>query len=110
MDRDCDVFEVYPDHTIRWRICVRGTRPALDTLEALAKQTVNECFATDIGTQEIIGRVNEGRAAARILENDWGRHEVEVKNSPDADDGPIERHQNKQHQGLHDRQTQPDSK
>jgi hypothetical protein len=72
VDHDYDVFEVYPDRTIRWRICVRGTRPALDTLEALAKQTVNECFATNVSTQEIIGRVNEGRAAARILDDDWG--------------------------------------
>ena len=40
-------------------------------LEALAKQTVNECFATDITTQEIIARVNEGRAMARILDDDW---------------------------------------
>jgi len=40
-------------------------------LEALAEQTVNECFATDITTQEIIGRVNEGRATARILDDDW---------------------------------------
>jgi len=71
VERDYDVFEVFPDHTIRWRVCVHGARSALAKLEALAKQTVNECFATDITTQEIIGRVNEGRAMARILDDDW---------------------------------------
>ena len=72
MEHDYDVFEVFPDRTIRWRVCVNGTRPALAKLEALARQTDNECFATDISTQEIIGRVNEGRAVARILDDDWG--------------------------------------
>jgi hypothetical protein len=72
MDHEYDVFEVFPDHTIRWRLCVHGESSALAKLEALAQQTVNECFATDISTQEIIGRVNEGRATARILDDDWG--------------------------------------
>jgi hypothetical protein len=72
MDHEYDVFEVFPDHTIRWRLCVHGASSALAKLEALAQQTVNECFATDISTQEIIGRVNEGRATARILDDDWG--------------------------------------
>ena len=71
MERDYDVFEVFPDRTIRWRVCVRGTRTALAKLQALARLTDNECFATDARTQEIIGRVNEGRATARILDDDW---------------------------------------
>ena len=70
MDKDYDVFEVFPDHSLRWRVCVHGTQFALATLEEIAKQTVNECFASNISTQEIIGRVNEGRAAARILDDD----------------------------------------
>ena len=71
MDHDYDLFELFPDHTIRWRVCVHGSRLALSKLEALAEQTVNECFATDISTQEILGRVNEGRDTARILDDDW---------------------------------------
>ena len=71
MEQEYDVFELFPDHTIRWRVCVRGTQTALAKLEALASLTDNECFATDISTQEIIGRVNEGRATARILDDDW---------------------------------------
>ncbi len=67
---DYDVFELYPDHSLRLRLSVHGTQVALATLEALASRTINECFATDISTQEIIGRVNEGRAVARILYED----------------------------------------
>lgn len=70
-NREYDLFEVFPDHTIRWRVCVHGTQTALAKLDALAQLTDNECFATDISTQEIIGRVNEGRAIARILYDDW---------------------------------------
>lgn len=70
MEHDYDLFEVFPDHTVRWRICVHGTRLALAKLQELAKQTDNECFATDISTQEIIGRVNQDRATVGILD-DW---------------------------------------
>jgi hypothetical protein len=70
VNHDYDVFEIYPDHSIKWRISVHGTQNALATLEALTKQTVNECFASDMDTQEIVGHVNEGRASARILDDD----------------------------------------
>ena len=70
MEHDYDLFEVFPDHTVRWRVCIHGARRALAKLQALAQQTDNECFATDISTQEIIGRVNQGRATVGILD-DW---------------------------------------
>ena len=70
MEHEYDVFEICPDHSLRWRVCVFGRRATLATLAALADETVNECFATEIGTQEIIGRINEGRARARILDDD----------------------------------------
>jgi hypothetical protein len=70
MDREYDVFEIYPDHTLRWRVSVLGRQATLAALEALTNETVNECFATETGTQEIIGRVNEGRARARILDDE----------------------------------------
>ena len=70
MDGRFDVFEIYPDHSIRWRVCVLGRQATLVALEALTNETVNECFATDVGTHEIVGRVNEGRAQARILDDD----------------------------------------
>ena len=70
MDHDYDVFEVFPDRSLKWRVCVHGTQLALATLEEIAKKTVNECFASNVSTQEIIGRVNEGRSTARILEDE----------------------------------------
>jgi hypothetical protein len=70
VEHDYDLFEVFPDHTVRWRICIQGARLALAKLQALGQETDNECFATDISTQEIIGRVNQGRATAGILD-DW---------------------------------------
>jgi hypothetical protein len=41
-----------------WRGCVEGTQPALATLEAMGHHTNNECFATNLRTKEVIGRVN----------------------------------------------------
>jgi hypothetical protein len=70
MDREYDVFEVCPDHSLKWRVRVLGKQTTLAALEALTNETVNECFAMDIRTQEIIGCVNEGRAQARILDED----------------------------------------
>jgi hypothetical protein len=70
MDREYDVFEVCPDHSLKWRVRVLGKQATLAALEALTNETVNECFAMDIRTQEIIGSVNEGRAQARILDED----------------------------------------
>lgn len=76
MDHDYDVFEVYPDHTIRRRICVHGVRPALDTLEALAKQTVMNASQQTLARKKLSvastkgGRLREsltmtGRARSR---------------------------------------------
>ena len=70
MDREYDVFEIYPDHSLKWHACVLGTPRALEKLKALSQQTLNECFAADLSTQEIIGRVNEGGAVAQTLNDD----------------------------------------
>ena len=70
MEHEYDVFEICPDHSLRWRVCVLGRRATLAALAALTDETANECFATEIGTQEIVGRVNEGRARVRILDDD----------------------------------------
>jgi len=71
--QDYDLFEMFPDHSLRWRVSVHGTQFALATLEELARQTNNECFATDIGSQEIIGRVNKGGSAPQFRNEDGSR-------------------------------------
>jgi hypothetical protein len=64
MDRQYDVFEIYSDRSMKWLACVAGAVRALGMLQALSRETHNECFATDLSTQEIIGRVNERLKAA----------------------------------------------
>ena len=67
MDCGYDLFEMFPNHTIQWRSCVRGSERAIAVLQEMSQQTDNECFATELGTNKIIARVNEG---PRILEDD----------------------------------------
>ena len=59
VNTDYDLFEVFPDGSVMWRVSIRGTQLALATLAAIGKQTVNECFAKNLRTQRVIGRVNE---------------------------------------------------
>ena len=71
METEYDVFEVLLNRSIKWHLCVRGKQRALDMLKALGIRTFNECFATDLGTQEIIGRVNSGNIAAESIIEDY---------------------------------------
>jgi len=61
VETEYDVFEVLSNRSVKWRLCVREKQRALDMLKALGSRTFNECFATNIDTQEIIGRVNAAR-------------------------------------------------
>jgi len=58
-----DLFEIFPDGSVMWRVSIHGTELALATLAAIGKQTINECFAKNLNTQQIIGQVNEASAA-----------------------------------------------
>jgi hypothetical protein len=59
MDRDYDIFERFPDTSLRCLTRVHGTRHVSKILEERGKQTTNECFAMNIRTREIIARVND---------------------------------------------------
>jgi hypothetical protein len=63
MQNEFDLFETFPDHSLVWRSCVRGTEPALAKLEAISKLTTNECFAIHIDTKTIIGKVQASSTA-----------------------------------------------
>jgi hypothetical protein len=67
---DYDLFEILPDQTSQWKGSVRGTRHALDQLEVLGKQTLNECIATAALTHEVLGRVNQ-MTAPRHDQTNW---------------------------------------
>jgi len=71
MKTEFDVFEVLPNRSVKWHFCVREKQLALDMLTALGSRTFNECFATDLGTQEIIGRVNGGNVAPQSIIEDY---------------------------------------
>lgn len=70
MNRQYDIFEILPDQSVMWHACVVGLARALEKLEALGRETLNECFATDLSTQQVIGRVNAGPSAASIIDDD----------------------------------------
>jgi hypothetical protein len=59
MEQDCDIFERFPDASVRCLIHVHGTGHVPKILEGRGKQTTNECFAMNTRTREIIARVND---------------------------------------------------
>jgi hypothetical protein len=67
MNTEFDVFEILLNGSVKWHLCIREKQRALDMLKALGSRTFNECFATDLETQEIIGRVNERRLSAQSV-------------------------------------------
>jgi hypothetical protein len=70
MNTEFDVFEILQNGSVRWHLCVQVKQRALNMLRALGSRTFNECFATDLETQEIIGRVNQRHLAAPSVMND----------------------------------------
>ena len=59
MERDYDIFERFPDASVRCLVRVHGTLHVSKVLEERGRQTTNECFAMNIRTREIIARVND---------------------------------------------------
>jgi hypothetical protein len=70
MDTDYDLFEVLFDRSVKWRSCVRDRQRALDMLKVVGSRTFNQCFAINLRTHEIIGRVNSGHIAAQPIVED----------------------------------------
>lgn len=58
MDREYDIFEVFPNGDILWRACITGLNNARLKLEDMGKQSSNQFFAAHTPTKEVIGRVN----------------------------------------------------
>ena len=59
MEQDYDIFERFPDASLRSLIRVHGTGHVPMMLKERGKHTTNECFAMNIRTREIIARVND---------------------------------------------------
>jgi hypothetical protein len=62
VDREYDIFEVYPNGDLLWRVCVTGLENARLKLAELGKQSGNPFFATHTPTKEIVAQVNHDRA------------------------------------------------
>jgi hypothetical protein len=58
VDRDYDLFEMFPDGSLVWLAFVPGLDNARDRLQELAKLSHNEHFAIHIPSKEIVARVN----------------------------------------------------
>lgn len=58
MNREYDLFERLPDGSLKWRGFARGTETARLRLRQFATETMNECLAMHIPTQDIVARVN----------------------------------------------------
>jgi len=69
MNTEFDVFEILQNGSVRWHLCVQEKQRALNMLRAVGSRTFNECFATNLETQEIIGRVNGRHSAAPYVIN-----------------------------------------
>ena len=78
MEQDYDIFERFPDASVRSLIRVHGTGHVPKILEERGKHTTNECFAMNIRTREIFARVNDKVARhAKFIER--LRHRGQVR-------------------------------
>ena len=50
--RSFDIFEVYPDGSLFWRICVFGEYEKERKLQELSEQSINQFCAHDIAARE----------------------------------------------------------
>jgi len=70
MENDYDIFERFPDASVRCLIRVHGTGHVPKILGERGKHTTNECFAMNIRTREVIARVNDKVARrAQLIEH-----------------------------------------
>jgi hypothetical protein len=64
VEEEYEIFETLEDRSVIWRTYAQGTKLALAKLEAISQKTSNECFAIHLGSQTVIGRVNQAQSAA----------------------------------------------
>jgi hypothetical protein len=62
VDREYDIFEVFPNGDLLWRVCVTGLENTRLKLTELGKQSSNPFFATHTPTKEIVAQVNHDLA------------------------------------------------
>jgi hypothetical protein len=63
VDRQYDLFEIFPDGSPLWRESVTGQESALHRLKELSSQTRNEVRALHIPTNTILATMNRPESA-----------------------------------------------
>jgi hypothetical protein len=63
MDREYDIFEVYPNGDLIWQECVSGLENARRKVVELGAKSSNRIFATYTPTKEIVAQANHNGAS-----------------------------------------------
>ena len=58
MDREYDLFEIFPDGSAMWRNTIRGHEEAIKQLRELSTKTANEVRLVHLPTQTLIAALN----------------------------------------------------
>ena len=58
MGRDYDLFEIFPDRSVRWRETVSGHEDAIRKLQEVATHTTNELQLIDERSGTLIATLN----------------------------------------------------
>ena len=58
MDRDYDLFEIFPDGSAIWRITISGRERAIARVREFAAQTANEVRLMHLGSNTLITAMN----------------------------------------------------
>ncbi|MGH9735533.1 MAG: hypothetical protein ACRD8A_13195 [Candidatus Acidiferrales bacterium] len=65
MERTYDIFEVFPNGNVEWRICVVGHDAALATAHVLAERSTNEFRVMHLATNSVVAVVKGKDAEAK---------------------------------------------
>jgi hypothetical protein len=58
MDREYDLFEIFPDGSALWRNTIRGHEEAIKQLHEFSRKTTNEVRLVHLPTQTLIAAMN----------------------------------------------------
>jgi hypothetical protein len=58
MNREYDLFEMFPDGTALWRLTVTGRQEAIEVLHQLCTRTANEVRVMHLPTNTVIATAN----------------------------------------------------
>lgn len=66
MDREYDIFEIYPDGSQIWRETIIGHENAIRKLQILAANTTNEVLVMHLPTKAVIAVMNAPSSQKKV--------------------------------------------